>query len=79
MRGVNRELRIFTFIQRLRSQELGQKPSLKVIIKSQNRRQDGFPDLLGYKVGKGHGEIMMTNAGKPLTYWKKRLTDKSAR
>ena len=38
-----------------------------------------MPDLLGYKVAQGLGEIMMADAGKPLTYWKQRIDNKDNR
>jgi hypothetical protein len=40
---------------------------------------DGLPDLLGYKIGNGVGEILMTNGGECLEGWVNRIRTKNNR
>jgi hypothetical protein len=40
---------------------------------------DGLPDLLGYKIGNGVGEILMTNGGDCLEGWLERLRSRKNR
>jgi len=73
LRGIFRELKIFTFIERARNGDGVKEPKLAEIIERTNQRNDGLPDLLAYRVSDGHGELMMTDAGKPISFFKQRI------
>jgi hypothetical protein len=39
----------------------------------------GLPELLGFKIGQGVGEILMTNGGECLDYWIERINSRKNR
>ena len=40
---------------------------------------DGLPQLLGYKISEGQGEILMTHGGSTLNKWEIKLNSKESK
>ena len=74
-KGIYRELKIFTFIERMRRCEFKGQPTIVNIMIDQDNRYDGLPDILGYVAKDDQGEIMMSDAGKSLSYWQEKITN----
>ena len=72
-----REIKIFTLMEEYKKTMTDQSSLLKVIHSS--RVMDGLPDLLGYKIGNGVGEILMTNGGESLEGWLERIRSRKNR
>lgn len=72
-----REIKIFTLMEEYKKAMTDQSSLLKVIHSSRN--MDGLPDLLGYKIGNGVGEILMTNGGESLEGWLERIRSRKNR
>jgi len=72
-----REIKIFTLLEEYRKNSTDQSSLLKVIQTS--KKLDGLPDLLGYKIGNGVGEIFMTNGGPCLEGWIERIRSRKNR
>ena len=62
-----REVKIFTLLQEYKKTNTDQSSLLKVLETS--KKSDFLPELLGYKIGRGVGEILMTNGGECLDGW----------
>ena len=73
LKGIYRELKIFTFIENARNGDNNRKHSLAEIIERSQGRNDSLPDLLAYRVSAKHGEVMMMDAGKPVSFFKSRI------
>jgi|LakMenEpi03Aug12_release.lakeMendotaPanAssembly.Ray.scaffolds.fasta_scaffold985302_1 hypothetical protein len=66
-----REVKIFTLLQEYKKTNTDQSSLLKVLETS--KKSDFLPELLGYKIGRGVGEILMTNGGECLDGWIERI------
>jgi hypothetical protein len=66
-----RELKIFTLLQEYKKSNNDQSSLLKILEAS--KKSDYLPELLGYKIGKGVGEILMTHGGECLDGWLERI------
>jgi hypothetical protein len=62
-----REIKIFSLLEQFKRTKNDQSTLLKVVQTS--KINDGLPELLGYKIGQGVGEILMTNGGGCLERW----------
>ena len=62
-----REIKIFSLLEQFKRTKNDQSTLLKVVQTS--KINDGLPELLGYKIGQGVGEILMTNGGDCLERW----------
>ena len=69
LRGIHREIKIFTELERLKKQD--RPNSISKIIEESPSFQETLPHLLCYAVGRDNqvGEILMTNGGKNLAHW----------
>ena len=73
LKGIFRELKIFTMLENYRSKNLkGKEADISGNI-SRGTKHDGLPVLLGYRISKSAGEIMMTNDGLSLDTWEKKI------
>ena len=59
----------------MRRCEFKGQPTIVNIIIDQDNREDGLPDILGYVAKDDQGEIMMSDAGKSLSYWQEKITN----
>ena len=65
-----RELRMFTFIEQMRKAKTDGQTVIE-IFKDYDELTDGLPRLFAFKVRNKRGEILMADAGKPLSFWKR--------
>ena len=68
-----REIKIFTLIERdkMRASERKEKVPMRFIVKETGH--DSLPQLLGYKVQEGIGEILLLNNGPSLEKWQLKI------
>lgn len=69
-----REIKIFSLLEQFKKSQTDQSTLLKVVQTS--KINDGLPELLGYKIGQGVGEILMTNGGECLEGWMKKVVSR---
>ncbi len=72
-----REIKIFSLLEQFKKTKNDQSTLLKVVQTS--KINDGLPELLGYKIGQGVGEILMTNGGECLERWMSKVVSRRNR
>lgn len=75
--SIFKEIKIFTMLE-AHKKSLNTKSLLSNVI-ANSRNHDGMPELLGYQILSGVGEILMTNGGDCLETWMEKLKLKSNR
>ena len=73
-----REIKIFSLLEHYKTKRKNGLGSLLEIVET-SKINDGLPELLGYKIGQGVGEILMTNGGECLEYWMERVKSHRAK
>ena len=73
LRGMFREIKIFTELERLKKRD--SKDDIARLLEGKHQASETLPHLLCYSVGKDNqvAEILMTNGGKNLAHWQKRI------
>ena len=69
---------MFTFIEKMRK-TITDGQTVVQIFKDFENLDDGLPRLFAYKVKDMHGEILMADAGKPLSFWMRQITSTKQR
>ena len=68
-RDLLRELYILSKIESRRQANLIDKPPQELFQALKDNYHDGFPNLLGFYIGKRRGEMFMSDAGLNLGVW----------
>lgn len=67
LHSLQTEIKVFTLLDQLQCQKNAQTAKRQQVLRGSHL--DGLPQLLGYKLNKQHGEIMMTHGGNSLEGW----------
>ena len=78
-RDLLRELYILSKIESRRQANLIDKPQQELIRDVKDNYHDGFPNMLGFYIDKGRGEMLMADAGLNLSVWFSMLTEQKQR
>ena len=70
-----REIKLFTQLENERNKSQA-KQTLNEMILQSKKHHDALPQLLGYKVKEGEGELLMTHGGLTLDKWEMKLHTK---
>lgn len=66
-KSIFKEIKIFTLLEVYKEQQNTNKSLFSIIMNS--KKHDAMPELLGYKISNGIGEILMFHGGDCLETW----------
>ena len=66
LRGFRREVKVFTMLESRK--QYNETQSVREVLNT-GAQHDGLPKLLGYQINEDSYDVLMENAGPPLSYW----------